>query len=103
MSSGIGQCMGRFREFDAQMVAVADLVARFARLAVDQHGPGLDGVLNGGPAEIAELQGQVLIEPHALLLDAGVEFERALRGEEAARGDVRFHRRQVIRCREHGL
>ena len=69
MSSGCGAaCVGSGSRID-ELVVVADLVARLARLAVDRDRAGLDRALQIGAAVVLQVHVNVMIEPHALGLD----------------------------------
>ena len=70
---GHGQFMGRLGRPDADLVAVADLVARLGRVAVDQYAAGIDDFAQDGPAQIGEHLDKILIEAEALELALGGE------------------------------
>src|SRR5438552_11247460 len=76
---GHGQFVGRFRWPHADLVAVANLVTRLGRVAVDQHAAGVDDFAQDGPAQVGEHLDEILIEAEALDLALGGEVNGSAR------------------------
>ena len=77
MFSGDRLRVRRLRRHDADLVAVADLVARLGRLAVDRDAAAFDDALDDGTAEVGEQADEILIEPQTIDANLGDEVNRA--------------------------